>query len=119
MNVDVRVSSHFKRRAKPLLKKYPSLKGELASLAESLRQNPTQGTKMSENSYKIRLAVKSKGKGKSGGLRAITYLEFEVMEEEQEEALTVVNLLTLYDKSAVENISPQEVNRLIEEESEN
>ncbi|MEI7581469.1 hypothetical protein [Runella sp.] len=59
----------FERNAKPLLKKYPSLRDELFELGEQLAQNPMQGTPLGKSCYKIRLAIKSKGKGKSGGPR--------------------------------------------------
>ena len=59
----------FSRDAKRLSKKYASLKGELQTLQSELLQNPRLGTLIRENTYKIRLAVKSKGKGKSGGWR--------------------------------------------------
>jgi mRNA-degrading endonuclease RelE of RelBE toxin-antitoxin system len=68
MNCRIIVVDDFKRDAKKLLKKYLSLKDELAALQEQLLQNPRMGTLIHENVYKIRLAVKSKGKGKSGGL---------------------------------------------------
>jgi len=59
----------FERNAKPLLKKYPSLRDELFELGEQLAQNPMQGTPLGKSCYKIRLAIKSKGKGKSGDPR--------------------------------------------------
>jgi len=75
MKVIVRVTKSFKRQAKPLLKKYSSLHNELSVLGSNLLENPKTGTSIGLNSYKIRLSVKSKGKGKSGGLRVISHLE--------------------------------------------
>jgi mRNA-degrading endonuclease RelE of RelBE toxin-antitoxin system len=72
MIVNVIATPNFQREAKKLIKKYRSLKGELADLISDLEQEPRIGTLITENVYKIRLAVKSKGKGKSGGLRIIT-----------------------------------------------
>jgi len=74
MNVNIIPTKPFEREAKPLIKKYTSLKSELAELGNELSQNPYIGDKITENTYKIRLAVKSKGKGKSGGLRVITFV---------------------------------------------
>ena len=65
----------FDRQIKQLIKKYPSLKAELAKLILSLEDNPTQGTLLHSSCYKIRLSISSKGKGKSGGARVITYLQ--------------------------------------------
>ena len=70
-----------------------------------------------ENTYKIRLAVKSKGKGKSGGLRIITHvfeIEIEVAENEKEQRTTIV-LVAIYDKSEMENLPDKELRELIED----
>lgn len=57
----------FKKEAKRLVKKYPSLKKELSSLTALLVLNPAAGTPLGNNTYKIRISIKSKGAGKSGG----------------------------------------------------
>jgi len=69
----------FDKQLKRLAKKYPSLKNEFAELLESLEQEPEQGTNLGNNCYKIRIAIASKGKGKSGGARVIT--NFVIAEE--------------------------------------
>ena len=43
-------------------------------LFEELSENPILGTSLGDNCYKVRVAIKSKGKGKSGGARVITYI---------------------------------------------
>ncbi len=63
MNVEVLISDNFRREVKRYLKKFRTLKEELASLQISLIENPKQGIKIAEDTYKIRLASKSKGKG--------------------------------------------------------
>jgi len=68
--------------------------------------NPYQGIPLGQNAYKIRLAIKSKGKGKSGGARVITF----VINEQEE-----VYLLSLYDKSEIENIDDKILRKLISE----
>ena len=72
MNFNVELTDHFKKEAKRLLKKYPSLKTELKELIEELEKNPELGTPLGNNIYKIRLAIALTGKGKSGGARIIT-----------------------------------------------
>lgn len=62
----------FEKQLKRLSKKYPSLKEEFLQLIESLEENPVQGTSLGKDCYKIRLAISSKRKGKSGGARQIT-----------------------------------------------
>jgi mRNA-degrading endonuclease RelE of RelBE toxin-antitoxin system len=95
----------FERNAKPLLKKYPSLREELYELGEQLSRNPMQGTPLGKSCYKVRLAIKSKGKGKSGGARVVTY----VITENQE-----VILLTIYDKQVKADLEPNELDTLLE-----
>jgi mRNA-degrading endonuclease RelE of RelBE toxin-antitoxin system len=113
MNVRVQVAENFKKEAKPLLKKYPSLRSELASLEIDLCNNPALGTPLGGNVYKIRLAVKSKGRGKSGGARVITYVEIGVLAENSTSEGTVVNLISIYDKSELSTLSDIEIQRII------
>jgi mRNA-degrading endonuclease RelE of RelBE toxin-antitoxin system len=65
----------FDKQLKRLAKKYPSLRNEFRQLLNSLEQNPEQGTSLGNNCYKIRIAISSKGKGKSGGARVITCVQ--------------------------------------------
>ena len=113
MKVEIRVAENFKKEAKPLLKKYPSLKSELASLEKDLLLNPTLGTSLGNHIYKIRLAIKSKGRGKSGGARIISSLEIEFFTGDPFEQQTVVNLISIYDKSELPNLSDVEIQRII------
>lgn len=94
----------FKKDAKRLVKKYPSLKKELIELSSILRENPTTGTSLGNNAYKIRIAIKSKGSGKSGGARIITYLVVENKE---------VYLLTIYDKSELDSVDDNTLRKII------
>jgi hypothetical protein len=71
---------------------------------ESLEQEPEQGTNLGNNCYKIRIAIASKGKGKSGGARLVT--NFVIAEE-------TVFLISIYDKSDKENLTDKELNELL------
>jgi mRNA-degrading endonuclease RelE of RelBE toxin-antitoxin system len=62
MKYEVVTTANFEKAAKPLLKKYPSLKNELIQLEADLQVNPQMGTSLGNNTYKIRVAIKSKGK---------------------------------------------------------
>ena len=95
---------NFRRELKKLAKKYPSLKNDFALLLNSLEQNPEQGTPIGNHCYKIRLAIASKGKGKSGGARVITYIQV---------IQNTVFLLSIYNKSEQENIDDKELTELI------
>ncbi|MEO8148473.1 MAG: hypothetical protein ABI723_12585 [Bacteroidia bacterium] len=66
MNYNIDTIPLFDKQAKRLAKKYPSLKKELSQLFENLADNPFQGDALGNNFFKIRLAIASKGKGKSG-----------------------------------------------------
>jgi uncharacterized protein YkvS len=115
MKAEVRVSKSFKRLAKPLLKKFASLENELKTLEVELSENPKLGTSLGQDSYKIRLAVKSKGRGKSGGLRVITHLEtgiIGIVEKINENY--VVTLIAIYDKNETATISDKELIELID-----
>lgn len=96
----------FRKELKKLAKKYHSLKSDLAVLFESLEENPRQGTSLGKNCYKIRLAISSKGKGKTGGARLIT--NFVIADE-------TVYLLSIYDKSDKESLTDKELDELLEE----
>jgi mRNA-degrading endonuclease RelE of RelBE toxin-antitoxin system len=96
----------FRKELKQLVKKYHSLKTDLSLLFESLEENPIQGTYLGKNCYKIRLAISSKGKGKSGGARIIT--NFVIADE-------TVYLLSIYDKSSKESLSDKELDELLQE----
>jgi len=71
MNYKVIPIEKFKKEAKRLIKKYSSLKAELGEIAQELCYNPFKGTDLGHHTFKVRLAIKSKGKGKSGGARVI------------------------------------------------
>ena len=106
MDYNVFPINNFKREAKRLIKKFPSLKQELLLLADTLKNNPSLGTKLARNCFKIRLAIASKNKGKSGGARVITHVHV---------LGSTVFLLSIYDKSEREDIDDNEINQLLEE----
>lgn len=109
MNYDVRLSERFKKEAKRLSKRYPSLKDDLAALGNELLKNPLIGTDLGSGIRKVRLAIKSKGKGKSGGARVITYTVVANVEE------GFIYLITLYDKSESASLSIESIKDLIKD----
>jgi mRNA-degrading endonuclease RelE of RelBE toxin-antitoxin system len=104
MPYEVKGTSVFERQAKRLVKKYASLKAELLELYHELGEDPLQGKSLGKNCYKIRLAIASKGKGKSGGARVISHF---LVEE------TTVYLLSIYDKSEKSSLSDKELDDLL------
>ncbi|CAN5703148.1 hypothetical protein BH10BAC2_BH10BAC2_15410 [soil metagenome] len=105
MSFSVIPSDKFRKEAKRLIKKFPSLKQELSELNTTLEKEPETGTPLGNDTYKIRLAIKSKGKGKSGGARVITY----VVTVNKE-----VYLLTIYDKSEFDIVDDRTIKTIIE-----
>ena len=89
-------TKQFAKDLKELGKKHASITADLRLLQNELLANPTKGTPLGNNRYKIRLKISSKGQGKSGGARVITYIK--VSDDE-------LWLLTMYDKSDIENVS--------------
>ena len=104
MNYKVIPLARFQQEAKRLAKKYPSLKKDLESLEKQLSTNPESGTSLRNNTYKIRIAIKSKGRGKSGGGRVITYH----LSENK-----TVYLMTIYDKSEIDSIDARILRQLV------
>ncbi len=115
MKVTIRITNGFKTEAKPLLKKYRSLSKDLEKLQNQLLLTPQLGTSLGKNLYKIRLKISSKGQGKSGGARVISFIETEIIgyAEKVSTEEIIVNLLSIYDKSEVSNISDKELKELI------
>ncbi len=97
---NVEALPNFKKEAKRLLKKYPSLKEELEQLFHILQVEPDHGTPIGKNCYKIRIAIASKSQGKSGGARIITYVFV---------AGATVFLFSIYDKSEQESVTSQQI----------
>lgn len=105
--VDILYSAVFVKNMKRLAKKYKSFLSDLAQFRKDLIENPSMGTDLGNGVRKIRMAVKSKGKGKSGGVRVIT---FNMIISETD---TKITLLTVYDKSEQETISDKEIRILL------
>lgn len=97
----------FETKFKRLKKKFRSLAEDLAELTEILEHNPATGESLGAGLYKVRLGSKSKGKGKRGGFRIITYLITETLEG------TDIYLITIYDKSEENNIRKEELLHIV------
>jgi len=105
MSFKVQNTQRFAKELKRLIKKYPSLKSEFIQLVSSLEKDPVQGDSIGSGFYKIRVKITSKGKGKRGGARVITYLK--ITDE-------IVTLATIYDKSEKDDITEKELNLILQ-----
>lgn len=110
MKVSIVARKRFKKEAKRLGKKYPSFENDYYKLLDELEANPHLGTDLGGGVRKVRLAIASKNKGKSGGARVITY--YYTLDEATDE----LALLTIYDKSEVSSISPEIIGQLLAED---
>ena len=100
-------TEEFYRQLKRLAKRYRSLADDLDALQHELMDNPNIGVSLGGGKRKIRLGVKSKGGGKRGGLRVIT---LNVVVESTD---TCINLLTIYDKKEIQNVSEEYIDQII------
>ena len=100
MSFNIIPTPAFEKEVKQLAKKYPSIKKDLSALAITLQKDPTHGTPLGHDCYKIRMAISSKGRGKSGGARIITYVQ--VIE-------STIFLLSIYDKADVSTLADKEL----------
>ena len=90
------MSEDFRTAYKRLKKRHKSLQQDFERLLASLLQNPMQGVELDEGVRKVRLAITSKGRGKSGGARVI--IRVRIVSDE-------LQLLYIYDKADFENVS--------------
>ncbi|MBO7597687.1 MAG: addiction module toxin RelE [Bacteroidales bacterium] len=109
MNCNIFASPDFERDLKKLSKRYKSMKEDFKCFLEELKVDPFIGTDLGHNVRKIRMAIQSKNKGKSGGARVITHNVII-----QTDGVNVT-LLTIYDKSEQESISDKEIQKLIKD----
>ena len=103
MSCKITYTPDFAKQMKRLSKRYKSLKEDYLKLLCDLRANPLLGTDLGRHLRKVRMSIASKGKGKSGGARVITYTLI-IAETDNE-----IKLLTIYDKSERENLTDNEL----------
>ena len=106
-NITISVSDDFAREAKRLAKKYRSFKNDYAEFLKSIKENPLQGDEITKNIRKIRMAIGSKGKGKSGGARVIT---FNILTDVQNGQVV---LLLIYDKEDASTVKTNVVKQMV------
>ena len=106
-NITVSVSDDFAKEAKRLAKKYPSFKQDYKDFLVSIKNNPLQGDEITKNIRKIRMAIKAKGKGKSGGARVIT---FNILTDIKNGHVV---FLLLYDKEDASTVKVNVVKQLV------
>jgi mRNA-degrading endonuclease RelE of RelBE toxin-antitoxin system len=106
MSYKIELTDNFKREAKKLNKKYPSLRSEIETLGKHLAKDPMIGDPLGNNVYKIRLSIASKNKGKSGGARIISFVK--IIQQ-------TVFLLSIYSKGERSTITNMEIQELLKD----
>ena len=101
----IKTTLWFDKQLKQLAKKHASIPADYRAFLESIDANPTQGTPIRRGAFKIRMAITSKGKGKSGGSRVITYIRNE---------LDTIYLIDIYDKAERENIPDEDLDAFVD-----
>ena len=101
--MEFEVTKQFEKDYKRLIKKYPSLNKDLEELKKKLTTDPNFGVSLSGGFHKIRLSIKSKGKGTRSGARIITFNC--IISNTTNKIIFVV----MYDKSEQENIDDKTI----------
>ena len=105
--MEIIVTLPFLKSAKTLAKKYKSFNEDYKVLIKELTANPQMGIDLREGFRKVRMAIRSKGKGKSGGGRVIT---LDMVERNGN-----LYLLYIYDKSEADNVVMSVIKSLVSE----
>jgi len=107
MNVEIDTSADFDRDFHKLRKRHKSIVKDLQKFVEQLQKQSISGKEITAGVFKYRMAVTSKGKGKSGGVRIIS-CEILLCSE-----LKNITLLSIYDKSDRSSITGSEIRDLL------
>lgn len=105
--MEIITTDEFKRCAKPLAKRYKSFNQDYQDLLDELEKNPQVGVDLGNGYRKVRMAIKSKGKGKSGGARVITL--------DTLECDGCLYLLFIYDKSDAASVNLDVIKKIVSE----
>ncbi|MDE5887295.1 MAG: type II toxin-antitoxin system RelE/ParE family toxin [Muribaculaceae bacterium] len=101
----IETTKSFEKSVKPLAKKYRSFKEDYKDFINQLEERPDTGIDLGNGIRKVRMAITSKGKGKSGGARVIT---FHTIKREG-----ILYLIYAYDKAEYDNIILPVIKELI------
>ncbi len=104
--------AEFEKQTTRLCRKYRTLLNDIDLLIDTLTTDYTHGIPLGAGLRKIRLGTASKGGGKSGGFRVITYFVEQTTEGD------IVYLVTIFDKSEESNINKKELLKIIKNQLE-
>jgi mRNA-degrading endonuclease RelE of RelBE toxin-antitoxin system len=102
MSFEIITTPEFDKELKRLNKKYVSIKTDYLNFLLDLQEDPLQGEPLGKDCYKVRMAIESKNKGKSGGARVICCVK--IIDE-------VIYLLSIYDKSEQSTMKDKDISK--------
>lgn len=94
----------FKKAIKELSKKFRRIDADVDEFLDGLKTIGDLGVSLGNGFYKARIANSDKNRGKSGGYRLIALLK--VVDAK-------IYLVYIYDKSDLQNITEEELDRLV------
>ncbi|SFV63359.1 hypothetical protein MNB_SV-9-1220 [hydrothermal vent metagenome] len=94
----------YLKSVKKLKKRFKNINSDVDSFFKEVNHIDDLGIKLHENIYKVRIKNSNKQAGKSSGYRLITYIKI---------SENKINLLYIYDKSDLTNISDKELDRIV------
>ncbi len=109
MNFDIIPTPGFEKSFKALAKRHRSLKRDILEFTKSLQNNPFQGDELTPGIRKIRMAITSKGRGRSGGARVITYTMLATENGGR------VYLIDIYDKADCSTVDVAVIRKIIDD----
>lgn len=109
MSFEIIITPGFLKSLKGLAKRHKSLKQDFKAFSQALHADPFQGVELFPGLRKIRMAISSKGRGKSGGARVITYTIVVAAQE------GTVYMIDIYDKSDYDTVDVAVLRKIVEE----
>jgi len=97
----------YKKSFKKLSKNYKNINTDVDYFLNSIKSKDDLGIEIKSNIFKVRIKNSDKNKGKSAGYRLISYLT--IVENQ-------LQLLYIYDKSKIENLTENKIDNLIIEQ---
>ena len=105
MSLMIEYSENFLKEAKQLSKKFKLLKLDLQKAINEIEEKNDLGVALGFNLFKKRVPNSSIPTGKSGGFRVIIYQQIE----------NKIVLISIYSKTEKENLSDEELSKLLKE----
>ena len=108
--MEVKISYHpqFAKDVKRLAKKYKSLASDLKALLSEIQDNPDLGVDLGHGVRTVRSSITSKGKGKRGGARILSFKRIVITDN-----YIKIVFLAMYDKNEIENVSDDYIRYLL------